>query len=256
MLIEICVDSLDSAVTAEKGGADRVELCSDLLEGGITPSSGLIQAVRSKIDIPIFVMIRPRGGDLYYSASEFDIMVSDLLEAKRLGANGVVLGLLTPDGQVDVERTSRLVELAYPLQVTFHRAIDMAPDMERACEDIVSTGAHRILTSGGKQTAQLGAEQIARLVKIANGRIAVMVGSGIRAHNVQEIARATGAKEFHGSLRKRTTSPVTYRNHALSMGDQKDIEFTRYMLFEEDVRALRQAVDGTLQLAARGESVQ
>jgi copper homeostasis protein len=256
MVLEICVDSLASAVTAEEGGADRIELCSDLLEGGITPSSGLIQAVRSKIDIPVFVMIRPRGGDLYYSASEFDIMVSDLLEARRLGADGVVLGLLTINGQVDIERTSRLVELAYPLQVTFHRAIDMAPDMERACEDIVSTGAHRILTSGGKQTAQLGAEQIARLVKVANGRIGVMVGSGIRAHNVQEIARATGAQEFHGSLRKRTPSPVTYRNYALSMGAQKDDEFFRYQLLEEEVRALRNALDDTVQLPGRGESVQ
>lgn len=256
MLIEICVDCLDSAVTAEKGGADRVELCSDLLEGGITPSAGLIQAVRSKIDIPIFVMIRPRGGDLYFSASEFDIMVSDLREAKRLGANGVVLGLLTPDGQIDVERTSRLVELAYPMQVTFHRAIDMAPDMDRACADVVLTGAHRILTSGGKETAQQGAAQIARLVQIANGRLSIMVGSGIRAHNVQEIARLTGAREFHGSLRKRAPSPVTYYNPALSMGAQKDNEFIRYTLLEDDVRALRRAVDSTVELAGRGGSVQ
>jgi copper homeostasis protein len=256
MLIEICVDSLDSAVTAEKGGADRVELCSDLLEGGITPSSGLIQAVRSKIDIPIFVMIRPRGGDLYFSASEFDIMVSDLREAKRLGADGVVLGLLTTGGQVDVERTSRLVEMAYPMQVTFHRAIDMAPDMEQACEDIVLTGAHRILTSGGKETAQEGAAQIARLVQIAHGRIGIMVGSGIRAHNVQEVARLTGAKEFHGSLRRRAKSPVSYFNPMLAMGLQNENEFYRYTLLEDDVRALRQAVDSTIQLASPSESVQ
>jgi copper homeostasis protein len=255
MLIEIGVDSLDSALTAERGGADRIELCSDLLEGGITPSAGLIQTVRSKLDIPIFVMIRPRGGDLYYSPSEFDLMVLDLLEAKRLGANGLVLGLLKIDGQIDVERTSRLVELAYPLEVTFHRAIDMAPDMERACADVVLTGAHRILTSGGKQTAHLGAAQIARLVQVANGKLNVMAGSGVRAHNVEELARITGAKEFHGSLRKPMASPVTYQNQALSMGVQKDNEFIRYQLLEEDVRALRDAVDRIEQFAGHGESL-
>jgi copper homeostasis protein len=255
MLIEICVDSLDSAVTAEKGGADRIELCSDLLEGGITPSYGLIQAVRSKVDIPIFVMIRPRGGDLYYSASEFDIMASDLRVAKGLGADGVVFGLLTVDGRVDVERTSRLVELAYPLQVTFHRAIDMAPDMEGACEDIVLSGATRILTSGGRQTAEQGGAQIARLVQVAGDRIGVVAGSGVRADNVREIARITGAKEFHASLRKRIPSPVNYRNYALSMGAQKDQEFIRYSLLEKDVRALREAVDDAVQLAGRDGSI-
>jgi copper homeostasis protein len=245
MELEICVDSLDSAIIAEKGGADRIELCSDLLEGGITPSAGLIHAVRAKVDIHLFVMIRPRGGDLFYSASEFSIMAADIREAHRMGADGVVLGLLTLDGRVDIPRTEALVRAAHPMQVTFHRAIDMTPDMDQACEDILSTGAHRILTSGGRQTAPLGAAQIARLVQVAGGRIGIMAGSGLRTHNIQEVARITGAKEFHASLRRRSSSPVTYKNHVLTTGLQKGEEFIRYSLFEEEVRALRQALDST-----------
>jgi copper homeostasis protein len=201
-------------------------------------------------------MIRPRGGDLFYTDSEFEVMTSDLLDAKRLGADGVVLGLLTIDGQVDIPRTEQLVIAAHPMQVTFHRAIDMAPDMEKACDDIVLTGAHRILTSGGKQTAPMGAEQIARLVERAHDRIGIMAGSGIRAHNVQEVARITGARQFHASLRRRCPSPVTYRNHVITMGAQKGEEFIRYQLFEEDVRALRQSLDQAVEMTNLKQSVQ
>jgi copper homeostasis protein len=242
MELEICVDSLESAITAERGGADRVELCSDLLEGGITPSSGMIQAVRSKIDIGLFVMIRPRGGDLFYSDSEVEVMSRDILEAKRLGADGVVLGLLTIDGRVDVLRTETLVRLAAPMQVTFHRAIDMAVDIDQACEDIITTGAHRILTSGGKQTAPAGAEQIARLVEASKGRIGIMVGSGIRVHNIVEVAQATGDR-------------VIYRNHVLDMGGRQGEEFIRYTVLEDDVRSLRQTLDSTVQGRSQKHSV-
>ena len=230
-------------MAAEKGTADRVELCSGLLEGGITPSYGLIQAVRSKIAISLFVIIRPRGGDFCYSDSEFEIMVKDLRRAKFLGADGVVLGLLKADGCVDADRTSRLVEMAYPMEVTFHRAIDMASEMEMACETIVGTGAHRILTSGGKQTAEEGAEQISRLVAAASGRISVMVGSGVRAHNILQLARRTRATEFHASLRKPIGGPMTYRNSALSIGSNNEDEFIRYGLDEEDVRTLRRVLE-------------
>lgn len=243
MVLEICVDSLDSAITAAKGGADRVELCSDLTEGGITPSAGLIQAVRANISIDLYVMIRPRGGDSFYSDSEFELMAADIVEAKRLGADGVVLGLLTADGQIDVPRTEKLVRLASPMQVTFHRAIDMTPDPSKACEDVLATGAHRVLTSGGEQTAVKGAEQIAEMVKIAGEKAGIMAGSGIDAHTVVKVARASGVKEFHASLRKRVMSPVTYRRDGVRMGTQKDAEFFRYQLREEDVLALRQALD-------------
>ncbi len=256
MILEICVDSLDSAVIAEKGGADRVELCSDLIEGGITPSAGLIQSVREATRLRLFVMIRPRGGDLLYSKREFQVMARDIVEAKRMGADGVVLGLLTVDGHVDVLRTAQLVALASPMEVTFHRAIDMAANLSQACEDVIATGAHRILTSGGMQTAPKGVDQIAELVEIAKGRIQIMVGSGLRVHNIDEVARRTGATEFHASLRTRSISPVSYRNHVLNAGGREDERFISYKLLEEDVRALRQALEATPAAAGGKRSVQ
>lgn len=255
MVVEICVDSLEAAVTAGRGGADRIELCSDLIEGGITPSAGLLRMVRAAVSIDLFAMIRPRGGDSVYSAGEMETMEADIAEAKRLGANGVVLGVLTPECQVDISRTERLVKLAAPMQVTFHRAIDMTPDLERACEDAIATGAHRILTSGGKQTARMGAEQIARLVERAGTRIGIMAGSGINARNAAELILATGVTEMHASLRRQVASPVKYRNNGVSMGARKNAEFIRYELIEADVRALRQAVDAVV-TAGAGHSVQ
>jgi copper homeostasis protein len=256
MVLEMCVDSLDSAVTAARGGADRVELCSDLMEGGITPSSGLIQAVRAAIAIDLYVMIRPRAGDSLYSENEFELMALDIIEAKRLGADGVVLGMLTADGQVDIARTEKLVRLAAPMGLTFHRAIDMTPNTAKACEDVLATGAQRILTSGGKQTALLGAEEIARMVEVARGKIAIMAGSGINAHSLAKVARTSGATEFHASLRKRVESPVTYRKSDVRMGNQNSAEFIRYQLIEGDVRALRQAVDNFAKTARPAHSVQ
>ena len=253
MVLEICVDSLDSAAIAAKGGADRVELCSDLLEGGITPSSGLIQAVRARVDLGLHVMIRPRGGDSFYTESEFELMAADIAEAKRLGADGVVLGLLTADGEVDVPRTEMLVRLASPMQVTFHRAVDMTPDTTRACEDILGTGAHRVLTSGGKQTALMGAEQIAQMVKLVDNKIGIMAGSGIDAHSAVKVARTSGVKEFHASLRRRVMSPVTFQKDGVSMGTPRNAEFVRYQLLEEDVRALRHALDRLQKGPGRGE---
>ena len=256
MVLEICVDSLESAIVAAKGGAERIELCSDLMEGGITPSAGLIQAVRNAVAIDLFAMIRPRGGDSVYSGHELEVMEKDIAEAKRLGANGVVFGVLRGDGRVDIRRTEQLVKLASPMQVTFHRAFDMTPDLEQACEDVIAAGAHRILTSGGKQTARKGREQIARLVKRAGTRIGVMAGSGINARNAAELASVTGAAEFHASLRKQVKNPVKYRKNDVSVGVRKSVDFIRFMLAEADVRALRQALDSAVATAIAGHSVE
>jgi copper homeostasis protein len=242
MVLEICVDSVESAVAAQSGGAQRVELCSSLIEGGVTPSSGLIGAVRECLSISVVTIVRPRGGDFFYSGEEFAVMKKDIAAARNQGANGVALGVLLRDGQVDIERTRELVELARPMEVTFHRAIDWAPQMEEALEQVIEAGADRILTSGGAQTAMLGVHRIARMVAKANRRIGVMVCGTVRKENIGEIARRTNAFEFHASLRKPASSPVSYRNEMLSLSEPGVDEFARYAVAAEDVRALRDAL--------------
>ncbi len=245
MILEVCVDSLDSAKAAESGGAGRIELCSALSEGGITPSTGLLSVVREAVKIPVFVMIRPRGGDFFYTADEFRIMRRDIEETKKHGADGVVLGLLYKDGHIDVERTQELVQLARPMGVTFHRAIDWTPDMEEALEHVIASGADRILTSGGMATAMQAAGKVAGMIARAHERIRVMVCGRVRKDNVTEIARLTGASEFHSSLRRKTVSPVTYQNTGLHLGDAGVDEFARYGVLAEDVRALRDAMQAS-----------
>jgi copper homeostasis protein len=242
MILEICVESLESAKAAESGGAQRVELCAALSEGGTTPSAGLISAVRDALTIPIYAMVRPRGGDFFYTADEYRIMREDVEELKRRGVDGVVLGLLHKDGRIDVDRTRDLVQLAYPLGVTFHRAIDWSPNMEEALEQVVATGAERVLTSGGMQTAVQSTDRIRGLVTQAASRIQVMVCGRIRESNIAEIAQKTGATEFHASLRRKTASPVTYRKPGLHLGDEGANEFARYEVSAEDVRALNHAL--------------
>lgn len=242
IVVEICVDSIDSAVAAERGGAQRVELCSNLLEGGTTPSAGLIAIVRQKIRIGIQVIIRPRGGDFCYTADEFECMKQDVINAKRLGADGVVLGILDHDGNVDAGRTRELVELARPMNVTFHRAFDMAADPLRALEDVCQSGADRILTSGGEQECALGADRIAQMVKTAGDRVIIMAGGGIRHDNVSAIVESTGVREIHVGLSTATASPMVYRNSRVSLGKAKGREYQRWQVLEEDVRELQRSV--------------
>jgi copper homeostasis protein len=264
MDLEICVDSVESAIAAEVGGAQRVELCSALSEGGLTPSLGLIRAVRARIGIGVNVMIRPRAGDFFYSEDEFSIMRDDIQTAAEAGASGVVFGLLTADGDVDVERTRQLVDLVNEsnevndaqtaekaMEVTFHRAIDMARNFEASLEDVIRTGAQRILTSGAAPNAVLGSSRIAGLVRSAEGRIAIMVCGSVRPENVQEIAEATGAREFHAALRTPLYSPVSFRKAGLSLGDAGSDEYTRNVVVAQDVRNLRRALDGLLSYSAK-----
>ena len=243
MKLEICVDSVESAIAAERGGADRVELCTDLLEGGITPGAGLIATVRKNIAIGLFVMIRPRGGDFCYTGLEFEVMQEEIRQARSLGADGIVLGLLNEQGGVDVQRTRQLVELAEPLPVTFHRAIDMTPNPSLALADVLATGASRILTSGGALNARLGMREIARMVETAKGRIVIMAASGITADSIAAIAEHTGASEFHSSARTEFSSPAQFRKKRMAMGDVKNREYKRFIVREETVRAMADALE-------------
>jgi copper homeostasis protein len=242
VLIEVCVDSVASAVAAERGGAARVELCSDLAEGGITPSTGLIELVREKISIGLQVMIRPRGGDFFYSEDEIEIMRRDIAAAKKLGADGVVLGVLCANGGIDIDRTRKLIEFARPLNVTFHRAFDMSADLFRALDEICSAGADRLLTSGGEQLCDQGADMIARLVRAADGRITIMAVGGIGHSNAANIIDRTNVGEIHVGLSSPLASPMLYRNPRVSMGSVPDREYQRAQVLEDSVRKLHHAV--------------
>jgi copper homeostasis protein len=242
ILIEVCVDSVASAVAAERGGAGRVELCSGLIEGGVTPSSGLIEAVRAAVSLPVHVMIRPRGGDFCYDEDEFKIMRRDLRLARQLGADGVVFGMLTPDGKVNQARCRDLMELARPLSVTFHRAFDMSADLLQALEDLCAVGVDRILTSGGEPTCSQSESMIANLVEAAKGRIAIMAGSGIKPENARAIIEGTGVKEIHAGRRSAGPGPMTFRNPRISMGTVAGREYDRFVVTEENVRNLCAAI--------------
>jgi copper homeostasis protein len=197
VLIEACLDSVDSAAAAERGGAGRIELCDSLADGGTTPSAGMITAVTMRVSVPVFVIIRPRGGSFVHGASELDVMRRDIDAARRLGAAGLVFGVLRPDRSVDAASLRLLMDSAEDMPVTFHRAFDMTPDRMEGLEALVDAGVARVLTSGGAQTAIEGAEEIAALVRQADGRIVVMAGGGVREPHVAELVRRTGVGEIH-----------------------------------------------------------
>jgi copper homeostasis protein len=199
-LLEISVESLASAIAAERGGAHRIELCSDLSIGGVTPTAELMRNARAAVKVPIFAMIRPRGGNFVYSASELAQMRRDIDLAKSCKMDGLVLGILHADHTVDIEHTRELVKIASPLPVTFHRAFDETPNLPRALEAVIQTGATRILTSGGKPTAADGAAVLADLVAAATDRTIILPGGGINTSNFPEIVRVTRAREFHSGL--------------------------------------------------------
>ena len=232
MTLEACVDSTESAVVAAGAGADRVELCANLVEGGTTPSAGSIEAAIADVDADVFVMIRPRGGDFVYTRRELDIMLRDIDLAKRLGAAGVVFGCLTPDGDVDRRCSGQLIAASDPLPVTFHRAFDVAREPYEALECLVDLGATRVLTSGQQPTALEGLALITELVRFAGNRIIVMPGVGIGAANVVRVAQATGASEFHVYTERARRSPMSFRKEGIPMG--RSYEPDEYLLLETD----------------------
>ena len=239
MLVEVCAYSLDSCLTAQQAGAGRIELCGGLAEGGTTPSAGLIQLVRQHLTIPFYAMIRPRGGDFLYSATELAVMRADILMAKSLGANGVVLGILQADGTVDEVHTRALIDFAKPLPVTFHRAFDMTRNPQEALEAVVRTGAVRILTSGQQQTVEAGLSTIRNLTKQAVGRIEIMAGAGVNAQNAERLIEA-GVDALHLSGSSKEESRMTYRQPSVSMASGLPNEYEYVEASDEKIRAVVQ----------------
>jgi copper homeostasis protein len=198
MLLEVCANSFQSAKNAQDASAHRIELCENLEIGGVTPSQSLLKQVSEELNIPAFILIRPRGGDFVYSKDEFEVMKSDILICKQLGFNGIVSGVLNTDLTIDIERTAELIALSKPLEFTFHRAFDELTNPVESLEQLVNIGANRILTSGQEDTAAEGIHLINTLNHLAKKRIIIMAGSGINADNALRF-KSIGLKEIHGS---------------------------------------------------------
>jgi copper homeostasis protein len=234
--LEICAFNLGSALIAQQAGADRVEFCASPEEGGITPSAGLIRSARESLRIQLYPIIRPRGGDFLFTNEEFRVMQRDIEYCKQVGCNGVVIGMLLADGTIDKARCSRLVETAYPMGVTFHRAFDWAANPFEAMEDIIHMGCERILTSGQRPTAMEGTALIDQLIREADDRIVIMPGSGVRSSNIAELAEKTGAAEFHTSARLRQASGMEFVN--LAMKEEQSV----VMAGEEEIKKIKEAL--------------
>ncbi len=239
-IIEIATSDFLTTKSAVEGGADRIELCANLAEGGTTPSYGTVKQCRETFDVLIYPIIRPRGGDFLYTDEEFSIMLQDIKLFKELGCDGVVIGLLNRDGSIDVKRSAQLVEAAYPMGVTFHRAFDRCRDPFEALEQIVEIGCERILTSGQLPTVSEGADLIAELNRKAEERIIIMPGSGLRKDNIKWLAEKTGCHEFHSSLRGKAPSSMEFIHPGFAGSAES---YTNNDIDPQEVRALRAALD-------------
>ncbi len=243
MIVEICANGIRSALTAQIAGADRIELCSALSEGGLTPSYGLLKQVCCQLTIPVHVLIRPRNGDFLYNDDEFLIMQEDIAMAKQLNAQGIVTGILTQDGQIDTERMKILMAISHPLSVTFHRAFDMTCNPYNALEQIIGLGCQRILTSGQAVSATEGTTLLQKLTEQAAGRIIIMAGGGISGDNIESIATKTGIKEFHASATSPVESKMKYRQIQVSMSGTADVsEYICRETSEEKVRRMKERI--------------
>jgi copper homeostasis protein len=238
LLIEICVEGVDGAVAAAQAGADRIELCASLLEGGITPSLGVVRAAARRVGIPLHVIVRPRGGDFLYSQAEFDGMLEDVATLGAAGAAGVVVGCLTPDGAIDTARMAALVARARPLSVTCHRAFDMTADADAALEALIACGVDRVLTSGQRATAVEATDTLRRLHRLAAGRIVVMGCGELDATNIATVRAATGLTELHFAALRQQPSAMRYRNDRIGMGGTAlEREYTLTLTDADAVRA-------------------
>jgi copper homeostasis protein len=238
-IIEIATTDFNTTKAAVEGGADRIELCAALTEGGTTPSYGMIRKCREAFSVQLFPIIRPRSGDFLFTDEEFDLMLHDIGICKDLGCDGVVIGQLKRNGTIDLKKTGRLVDLAYPMEVTFHRAFDRCIDPIEALEQLIAVGCQRILTSGQQPAAPLGMELIKQLIDIADERIVIMPGSGVRKENIRELAEKTGAHEFHSSLRGKKKSDMEFIHPAFAASEES---YSNPDITIEDVKALRKAL--------------
>jgi copper homeostasis protein len=236
-IVEVCCGSLASAIAAQEGGAHRVELCANLYEGGTTPSHGTLELAREKLDIEINVLVRPRGSDFVYDGDEMEIIRRDVAKCKELGIDGVVIGFLTPEGEIDTEKTKEIVELARPMSVTFHRAFDMCRDPYVALDELIEIGVDRILTSGQVNMAPDGVDLIAELVRKAGDRVIIMPGAGLDVENIAQFHAKVGAKEYHSTLWDKVESVMEFRMPGVFMGGLPEIpEFTGMQTDPERVR--------------------
>ena len=239
-ILEICAGSVESAIAARDGGAQRIELCAALEVGGVTPSAGLIAQARKIEGLTLNVIIRPRGGDFLYNEYEAACMEHDIRTCKQLGVDGVVIGALTADGDIDTTLCKRLIEAAEGMSITFHRAFDMCRDPRKALEELIEMGCDRVLTSGQASTAQAGVTLLRELVEQANGRIIIMPGCGVNSNNAAAILQATGAQEIHASARKSVGSGMLFRHSGVSMGNPDSDEYARK---ETDINEVRAIID-------------
>ena len=237
--LEVCANSTQSAIEGQKGGAIRIELCDNLTEGGTTPSLSQIEKSRQLIDIQLNILIRPREGDFLYNNLEFEIMKQDIHHCGKVGCDGVVFGILNPDGTIDKKRNKELVEIShkYGMNVTFHRAFDRSKDLFSSLEDIIELGCDHILTSGGKKTAPEGKDILKKLIEQAGERIVIMPGGGITENNIQELVKYTGLKEFHGSFRS------SYKSKMNFLSPEFDDVNGEYSIMQTDTKKVKLAIE-------------
>lgn len=241
-ILEICAGSVESAVAARDGGAQRIELCAALEVGGVTPSAGLIAEARKVEGLTLNVIIRPRGGDFLYNEYEAACMEQDIHTCKQLGVDGVVIGALTPDGDIDTVLCKRLIAAANGMSITFHRAFDMCRDPKKALEELIVMGCDRVLTSGQAATAEAGIPLLKELVQQAGRRIIIMPGCGVNSNNAAAILNATGTTEIHASARKSVGSGMIFRHSGVSMGNAENDEYARKETCKNEVKKIVESI--------------